>query len=214
MQKVRLFFEKNGRGVYISHLDMVRSMARGLSRAGIKVKYTEGFNPIAYLVFGQPLSLGYAGLNEVCDFSILGDIKVEDVAPMLSKFMPDVIKPTYSAEPVHKLGNVGKARYEIELKDAAGLDMGEVRDILARDSIVVLKKSKRGETLTDIVPLMQDIEVTDGGIINCTLACSSTMSLNPNYIIKALNENGKSPLYEWESITRKELLLEDSTKFC
>jgi uncharacterized protein (DUF2344 family) len=68
---VRLFFAKQGRGVYISHLDMVRAMARGCPGPAFGQVHTEGFNPIPYLVFGQPLSLGYAGMREVCDFTIL-----------------------------------------------------------------------------------------------------------------------------------------------
>ena len=54
---VRLFFSKKGRAVYISHLDLLRTMQRALKRAGIPVWYSEGFNPRIYLNF--PLALLY-----------------------------------------------------------------------------------------------------------------------------------------------------------
>ena len=44
-EKLRLRFEKSGRAVYISHLDLMRTMQRGFQRAGLSLKYSEGFNP-------------------------------------------------------------------------------------------------------------------------------------------------------------------------
>ena len=45
MDKMRLRFEKTGRAIYISHLDMMRTMQRVFARAGLELKYSEGFNP-------------------------------------------------------------------------------------------------------------------------------------------------------------------------
>ena len=45
MDKLRLRFEKTGRAVYISHLDLMHTMQRVFSRAGFELKYSEGFNP-------------------------------------------------------------------------------------------------------------------------------------------------------------------------
>ena len=44
MDKLRLRFEKTGRAVYISHLDLMATMQRAFSRAGLELKYSEGFN--------------------------------------------------------------------------------------------------------------------------------------------------------------------------
>ena len=45
MDKLRLRFEKTGRAVWISHLDLMHTMQRAFSRAGYALKYSEGFNP-------------------------------------------------------------------------------------------------------------------------------------------------------------------------
>ena len=45
MDKLRLRFEKTGRAVYISHLDLMATMQRAFARAGLELKYSEGFNP-------------------------------------------------------------------------------------------------------------------------------------------------------------------------
>ena len=73
MQNVRMVFAKEGLAVFISHLDLLRCVSRALARACIPVKYTQGFNPQPYLIFSPPLSLGYAGYAELCDFSLEDD---------------------------------------------------------------------------------------------------------------------------------------------
>ena len=45
MDKLRLRFEKTGRAVYISHLDLMQTMQRAFARAEYDLKYSEGFNP-------------------------------------------------------------------------------------------------------------------------------------------------------------------------
>ena len=214
MQEVRLFFAKQDRGVYISHLDMVRSVARGLSRAKIKVKYTQGFNPIPYLVFGQPLSLGYAGAREVCDFTIISDdIKVKDVAPILASFMPEALQPIESIAPKSKIGAIAKAEYTVKLKSVTSISQAEMADFLGSSEIIVLKKTKRGEAMTNIVPFIHKIEMADNMTIKCILSASSGESLNPSYLINALNQQFATAGFGWEEITRERLLLADGSDF-
>ena len=50
-------FEKRFPASCMSHLDVLRSMLRGFTRAGIKVKRSEGFNPHFLVYFTLPLPL-------------------------------------------------------------------------------------------------------------------------------------------------------------
>jgi radical SAM-linked protein len=214
MQEVRLFFAKQGRGVYISHLDMVRAMARGLSRAGIRVKYTEGFNPIPYLVFGQPLSLGYAGMREVCDFTILSDdMPVEAVASTLAAVMPEVVFPIGTVPPVNKLGAITMADYTVCLKSKEPVTKAQVDEVLKKPELIVLKKTKRGEAMTDIAPLIDFLEVAEDLTVRCRLACASGLSLNPSYLIKLLNSAYPDAGIDWLSVTRERFLLPGGVDF-
>ena len=58
MSSARILFEKTGPAVYISHLDLVRTMQRIFVRSGVKVRHTEGFNPHPKMTFPLPLSVG------------------------------------------------------------------------------------------------------------------------------------------------------------
>ena len=60
MDKLRLRFEKTGRAVWISHLDLMHTIQRAFSRAGYELKYSEGFNPHPQISIALPLSVGMA----------------------------------------------------------------------------------------------------------------------------------------------------------
>ena len=65
MDKLRLRFEKTGRAIYISHLDLMATMQRAFSRAGLELKYSEGFNPHPLISVLLPLSVGTASVCEL-----------------------------------------------------------------------------------------------------------------------------------------------------
>ena len=70
MDKLRLRFEKTGRAVYISHLDLMATMQRAFSRAGYRLQYSEGFNPHPLISILLPLSVGTASVCELMDFRL------------------------------------------------------------------------------------------------------------------------------------------------
>ena len=70
---IRIKFRKVGDLQYISHLDLVRTMQKALKRAGLKMWYTEGFNPKPKMVFGPPLSIGVESECEFLDIRLLDE---------------------------------------------------------------------------------------------------------------------------------------------
>ena len=70
-KNIRVFFEKKDRAIYISHLDLLRTMQRALKRSGLPVWYSEGFNPRIYLNFPLALALGVESSCEIMDFPLI-----------------------------------------------------------------------------------------------------------------------------------------------
>ena len=56
MDKLRMRFEKTGRAIYISHLDLMHTLQRAFSRAGFRIKYSEGYNPHPVISIALPLN--------------------------------------------------------------------------------------------------------------------------------------------------------------
>ena len=69
MDKYRMRFSNTGRAVYISHLDLMRTITRAFLRAECRLKYSEGFNPHPNISIALPLSVGCESVCEIMDFS-------------------------------------------------------------------------------------------------------------------------------------------------
>ena len=85
MRKIRLFYKKLGRAVYISHLDLMRTLQRAFLRAGYSLKYSEGFNPHPVISILLPLSVGASSECELMDFE-----EDERLTHAFSVFDPDM----------------------------------------------------------------------------------------------------------------------------
>jgi radical SAM-linked protein len=67
-------FSKQGRMIYISHLDLQRLLLRTLRRVNMKPVYTQGYHPHAKFSLALPLSLGYSSDDEYFEFETDADL--------------------------------------------------------------------------------------------------------------------------------------------
>lgn len=65
-------FEKMGRMSWFSHLDLQSTMQRALRRAGLPVRYSQGFNPHVNLSFATALPVGCQSRCEILDVELAG----------------------------------------------------------------------------------------------------------------------------------------------
>lgn len=192
-KKIRIKFSKGGELIYISHLDLVRTMTRAIVRSRIPVKYTEGYNPIPKLTFATPLSVGCASECEYLDIKIDREMTCEQIKNSLSAQLPPCMSVVDVYEPQTKFTEALYSTYSIRIFDPS-LSVG--CDDIANSAfdlpeIVVLKRSKSGDKLTDIKPLIKKIDAkfVDNMLnIDCMLCVSSAEYLNPEYIVNIVYE--------------------------
>ena len=200
MKNVRLFYKQGGRMRFISHLDMTRFMSRLIRRANIPVWYTEGFNPHLYMTFALPLSLGFESDYNVLDIRVLDDDYDISVLPeKLNAVCPPYITFFDVAEPQKKAGDVAAAEFNITFDDN-GVIAKDINDFLGRDSIVVLKKTKKGgEKEIEVADKIKafSLENNDGNTkLKITLPAGSVENLNPElFLNKFFEESGKYYCY-------------------
>jgi hypothetical protein len=68
MPRVRIFFSKGGRALFVPHIDLPVLFARAARRAGLGMEYTQGFSPHPKTEFGPPLPVGVEGVDEPAEF--------------------------------------------------------------------------------------------------------------------------------------------------
>ena len=166
MDKLRLRFEKTGRAVYISHLDLMTTMQRAFSRAGLELRYSEGFNPHPLISILLPLSVGTASICELMDFRLHGETNAEllqSLPEKLTAVLPEGIRVT-DAYPAEQKG----ARLKwLDVQGTLEYDCGtpvprELQVFFAQPELVIERKTKRCTGLSDIRPAIDRIAFTAG----------------------------------------------------
>ena len=65
---------------------------RACRRAGLPLKYSEGYHPHAKISFGKALSVGIESECEHCDVELLQDVACEDIMMKLANSFPEGIR--------------------------------------------------------------------------------------------------------------------------
>ena len=87
--KVRIKFTKEVSVKYLGHLDIMRFFQRCCNRAGVKMVYSEGFNPQQKMSFAMPLGLGIESRGEYLDCEIADGQDLEDVKERMNRVSGD-----------------------------------------------------------------------------------------------------------------------------
>ncbi len=191
MHKNRLLFKKEGRAVYISHLDLMATFQRAFLRSGINVWQTEGFNRHVYVSIALPLSVGYSSDCEILEFNLEDDIPLSQVPERLNRALPEgiTVLSCYEAKiPLKKTVDLG---WTVTMEYDNGVPEGAAegfRALLSRESCVIRKKSKkakRGYTELDIIPMVKEWTLEEGEhtlVFRARIAALNP-GLNPSLIL-------------------------------
>jgi radical SAM-linked protein len=209
MDKLRLRFEKTGRAIYISHLDLMHTMQRAFSRAGYELKYSEGFNPHPQISIALPLSVGATSYCEIMDFKLSHDVELAQVAAKLSAVMPEGIKvlDCYVAENKPALIKYLEIEGCFEYDDRNPADMcKELQKFYSADEIVITKKTKRGMGESDIKPAIKNIsfEPAEGCVKLHAVISAQEPTLNPSLLADALSQKAPAIAPDFAKFTRLE----------
>ena len=191
----RLAFSKLDTAKFISHLDLMRTFQRAFLRADIPIKHTEGFHPHAFVSIPLPLSVGYSSGCEVLECQILGENPdLERVPERMNAVLPAGIEVKRCYEARRAVKELAYDNYIVTLEYEAGAPFGAdtaIQELLARESLVVRKRSKKaksGFTEVDLIPLIQKATVEerrDTVTLDLILRAQNP-GLNPELIVSAI----------------------------
>lgn len=209
--KFRLQFTKTGLAKYLSHLDIVRTLERACRRAGIPLRYSEGFNPHPKLSFGPPLALGCTSDAEFVDVEIDSGY-ADNLQNALNSVLPDGFKIVRLQQvnlPVKSLGAIiDRAEYEVNLRQKDQLPETlehELDNLLKRAEIIVERKVKGRLKKIDIRPFIEQVDFADGILRIRTRVLENRTVRIPEILTVLLGQS------QGLSIHRKKQLIHDET---
>ena len=214
-KNIRVFFTKKGRCIYISHLDLSRAVARALKRSGIDAWQTQGFHPHLYLTFALPLSLGTSSECESFDFRIGPNEDLETAVQRLNDALPEEIRATKIAFPELEPKSIMWADYKIHVTCDGALADSLIKEVVAKDEVIMEKRSKKGMKEVNIRDMFQVMEqsFTDK-TFDMTLRTRAgvEINLNPSLVLEALCKDSTLQIIGKE-ITRIAVLTEGLEDF-
>jgi len=88
-KRLMLSYSKLGQAKYYGHLELANIFLRALRRAGIPVKFSEGFHPKPKVSFDNPLPTGLESQNEKLTLTVPACVKPQTVVEGLNNKLPD-----------------------------------------------------------------------------------------------------------------------------
>ena len=191
----RALFEKTGKAVYISHLDLMRLFQRAFKRAGLPLTHTQGFNPRPSVSIALPLSLGVESVCELLDFDLEGEkISNEEILSRLNESLVEGVKVLSVYDDFKKLKHLALLDCVVTLEYDNGIPEGakeQIEELFAQAEVIVEKKGKNGPTEQNIVPMIRTISVN---AVNSqelelkALVCCQNPTLNPTQLSAAVSK--------------------------
>ena len=170
VKKFRLKFIKENEMRFISHLDWQNTVTKMLFRSGLKLNFSQGFNPTPKFALGIALPIFVESECDLMDIEILDDISETELIEKLNAVLPKNIKITqaniidktalpidiwaqwalYSFEPLTK--GISKNEKMLYIKDK----------ISSSNEIFIEKISKKGiKKLVNIKQSIKSVEVSE-----------------------------------------------------
>ncbi len=189
----RLLFEKTGRAVWISHLDLMRVFQRAFKRAGLPLTHTQGFNPRPSVSIALPLSVGVESICELLDFDLSGeDVPCEEICSRLNQVLIPGVRVREVYTDGMKLRELSLLHCAVALEYDSGIPANTIAELAALFSsqqLVVPKKGKNGMQDQDIIPMIRRLDVQAAGertvILDCDICCQNP-TLNPMQLAAAV----------------------------
>ena len=189
MAKFRIQFTKYGDMKYVSHLDLIRLFTRIFHRAELPIRYSEGFNPHPKMAVLLPLSVGFESSCEYIDVEFREGVSMLDCLKKLKGKLPlgmEIPQITELNETSKKAKEIRYASYEFSFN--CDITQDALDAFLERETIEIVKKTKRSEGVADIRPDIMDLAVTESGKVQAIISAGSNANLKADLLVSAMEK--------------------------
>lgn len=193
---VRIKYSKLGDISYISHLDIIKLMERIVRRTGLKLSYSEGFNPHPKTAFSPALQLGVQSHCEYLDMEFDEAVKEDLLIQKLNEKTVEGINFIEAKILTDKVDSlvafITNSRYEIavdeEDENKISKIISAINKINNTNEMLLTKKTKKGNikeyNVKEYIGTIDFERKSDGLSIFVDICSGSVKSINPKKIIE------------------------------
>ena len=181
-------YSKTGLAKYFGHLELVNIIIRALRRAGIPVKYSQGFHPMPKIAFNDPLPVGIESLDERFFITVPGHIDSRDIIARLGPQLPEGIALyTCTAVPTKRKPEKSiEETYAIELREGV-FDPEHLEKFRNLEACVYLRRNRKGRQKSfDLKTAVPHIELKNQKSLEMRIRKENGVTLRPHEILNQI----------------------------
>ena len=184
-QQLYLSFAKTGTGRFWGHLEMANIFTRALRRAGIAVKFSEGFHPKPKMAFSDALPIGLESLCETMRLTVSGQIAPGDLVARLNAELPEGLHVSdCTSHPQSKATADRDVVYRVSLRQGQ-FDQDALARFDATASVIVERTNRKGKLKKiDLKAMVQNIESVKPDTLEIIIRHRSDAILRPDVVLK------------------------------
>ncbi|MBT3310829.1 MAG: TIGR03960 family B12-binding radical SAM protein [Desulfobacteraceae bacterium] len=205
--KYSLSFSKKDKARYFGHLELVNIFLRAIKRAGINVKYTEGFHPKPKISFEDTLPLGIESEVEVFTIFIDENQKPKDIITGLNNNLVDGIN-VYDCKLSKKNDSSSKTTaYYITLINEI-FDNKKLEDYLKNEQFIIYKTNKKGRKKEiDLKTIILHIDIINKHELKIVFRNDLEFTVRPIKVIENIFDLSKKTIKQAKIIKFSEEVL-------
>lgn len=191
--KLRIKFSKQGPVKFVGHLDVMRYFQKAMRRAGIDIKYSEGFSPHQVMSFAAPLGVGLTSNGEYMDIEVNSMEDCKTMVSQLNEVMAEGIQilecHILEERAKNAMSLVAAADYTLTFREGKQPNdleafLNGLSDFMGQDHIFITKKTKKGEREIDLKAFIYELSV-HGETIFMKISAGSADNLKPELVMEA-----------------------------
>ncbi|MCD6184973.1 MAG: TIGR03960 family B12-binding radical SAM protein, partial [Deltaproteobacteria bacterium] len=184
-KKIKISYSKLGAAKYFGHLELANILMRAIQRAGIIVKFSEGFHPKPRISFADPLPVGMESESESVYLMVSDNIRPEDIMNNLNRQLPEglfVHSCVLASSRPEQEANKNKT-YMISLHFGS-FDQKKMDYFFDLPELIITKKNRKGEKKIDLKKSVSAIEIIEPSKLKMELKTGAGKTVRPLEVIK------------------------------
>ena len=186
VKKLYVFYTKLDRARYFGHLELVNIFRRALKRAGIAVRFSEGFHPKPKISFDDPLPVGIESQQERFMITVPDDIRPQDVKATLNEHLPAGLEIIHCQLAPQKAPALlrKRIRYRIAVEEDL-FDKARLRAFNERSDFYITLTHRKGKLKkVDLKDIVVNSELLDSCHLELTLQSEPGKTVRPFDVLR------------------------------
>jgi radical SAM family uncharacterized protein/radical SAM-linked protein len=181
-RKLQVSYSKLGPARFFGHLELVNVFLRALRRAGIPVKFSEGFHPKPKVAFDNPLPTGVESEDERMVITVASEVTPAELLRELSTELPEGLGVHGCSEEIADPPAFCTFRITFEKPLPEQLKASLVN--LDCDRCLVLSSHKGKLKKIILRDILVDIRLVGSSAMDMTLGCVPGKTVRPTEVLK------------------------------